>query len=85
MSRSDDRDGDDGPYMAFQQLILDQDEPVIVAQHPPNIPFQPGGEISVRTDRVSIELRRWLTEIAATSTPEELELVLRTDRLSDPA
>jgi len=77
MSRSDDREGDDGPYMEFQQLILDQDEPVIIAQDPPNIPLHPGGEISVRTDRVSIELRRWLTEIAATSTPEELERVLQ--------
>jgi phenylpropionate dioxygenase-like ring-hydroxylating dioxygenase large terminal subunit len=77
MSRSDDRDSDDGPYMEFQQLILDEDEPVIIAQDPPNIPFHIGGEISVRTDRVSIELRRWLTEIAASSTPEELELVLR--------
>jgi phenylpropionate dioxygenase-like ring-hydroxylating dioxygenase large terminal subunit len=76
MSRSDDQEGDDGPYMEFQQLILDQDKPVIVAQQPPNIPFQPGGEISVRTDRVSIELRRWLTEVAATSTPDELARVL---------
>jgi len=84
MSRSDDRESDDGPYMDFQQLILDEDEPVIVAQDPPNIPFHIGGEISVRTDRVSIELRRWLTEIAATSTPEELELVLRSTLTRSP-
>jgi len=77
MSRSDDRDGDDQTYLAFQQLILDQDEPLIVAQDPPNIPLRPGAEISVRTDRVSIELRRWLVEIAAASTPDELDRVLR--------
>lgn len=66
MARSDDVHGDDGAYMEFQQLVLDEDEPVIVAQHPRNIPFEPGAELSVRTDKVSIEYRRWLAEIAAT-------------------
>jgi phenylpropionate dioxygenase-like ring-hydroxylating dioxygenase large terminal subunit len=80
VARSDDLDGDDGPYLDFQQLVLDQDEPVIVAQDPPNIPFEPGAEMSVRTDKVSIEYRRWLVEIAALATdahPDEAAAVLR--------
>jgi len=72
MARSDNVDADDGPYMEFQQLVLDEDEPVIVAQHPANIPFEPGAELSVRTDKVSIEYRRWLAELAATSSPAEM-------------
>jgi phenylpropionate dioxygenase-like ring-hydroxylating dioxygenase large terminal subunit len=76
MARSDDRDSDDGPYLEFQQLILDEDEPVIVAQAPRNIPFEPGAELSVRTDKVSIEYRRWLAEIASAETPDQLGAVL---------
>jgi phenylpropionate dioxygenase-like ring-hydroxylating dioxygenase large terminal subunit len=76
MARSDDRDSDDGPYLDFQQLILDEDEPVIVAQAPRNIPFEPGAELSVRTDKVSIEYRRWLAEIASAETPDQLGAVL---------
>jgi len=76
MARSDDLDADDGPYLEFQELILDEDHPVIVAQDPPNIPFDPGAELSVRTDRVSIEYRRWLGEIAAADDPAALAAVL---------
>ena len=79
MSRSDDLEGDDAPYMEFQQLILDQDEPVIVAQNPPNIPLGPGEELSVRTDKVSIEYRRWLTEIASAPDAASLAAVLQLD------
>jgi phenylpropionate dioxygenase-like ring-hydroxylating dioxygenase large terminal subunit len=65
VSRDDDIDGDDGPHMAFQALVLAEDEPVVCSQDPPELPLQPGVELSVRTDRVSIEYRRWLGQLAA--------------------
>src|SRR4029078_4445848 len=64
VSREDDVEGDDAQYLAFQQVILDQDEPVVCNQDPPELPLDPGSELSVRTDRVSIEYRSWLRELA---------------------
>ncbi len=63
VSRDDDLDGDDSAYLAFQDLILAQDEPVVCAQDPSELPLDTGAELSVRTDRVSIEYRRWLREL----------------------
>ncbi len=63
VSRDDDVDGDDGPHLAFQELVLDQDEPVVCSQDPPELPLEPGSEISIRTDRVSVEYRRWLRHL----------------------
>ena len=62
--RDDDLDGDDAPYVAFQALVLAQDEPVVCSQSPRALPLEPGIELSVRTDKVSIEYRRWLKELA---------------------
>ena len=76
-SRNDDRDGDDGPHLEFQQLILDEDAPVVCNQDPPELSLDPGFEISLRTDRVSIEYRRWLAELAeAASAPDRVTEVL---------
>jgi phenylpropionate dioxygenase-like ring-hydroxylating dioxygenase large terminal subunit len=63
VARDDDLDGDDEAHMAFQQLILREDEPVVCNQEPPQLPLD-ASEVSVRTDRVSIEYRRWLRELA---------------------
>ena len=78
MSRDDDLDGDDAQYLAFQQVILDQDEPVVCNQDPPELVLEPGFELSVRTDRVSIEYRRRLLELveAAAEGGPALERVL---------
>jgi vanillate O-demethylase monooxygenase subunit len=67
VSRDDDLEGDDASHLAFQQVVLDEDEPVVANQDPPEMPLDPAFEVSVRTDRVSIEYRRWLRELA---TPE---------------
>ena len=64
VARDDDLDGDDAPHLAFQALVLAEDEPVVCNQDPPELPLTPGVELSVRTDRVSIEYRRWLAELA---------------------
>jgi len=65
MARSDDRDGPDDPHVEFQRIVLAQDLPVVTNQVPRALPLDPGDELSVRTDRVSIEYRRWLRELVA--------------------
>jgi phenylpropionate dioxygenase-like ring-hydroxylating dioxygenase large terminal subunit len=84
VSRDDDVDGDDGPHLDFQQLVLSEDEPVVCNQDPPELPLEAGVELSVRTDRVSIEYRRWLRELAGAAGrgPEELEAALRSDSVT---
>ncbi len=62
-SRTDDVAGDDEPHLAFQRRVLAEDEPVVTNQVPGALPLEPGIELSVRTDRVSIEYRRWLREL----------------------
>ncbi|HEY8527139.1 MAG TPA: aromatic ring-hydroxylating dioxygenase subunit alpha [Acidimicrobiales bacterium] len=62
--RTDDLAGDDREHLAFQDLVLAEDEPVVCNQVPPELPLDPTAELSVRTDKVSIEYRRWLRELA---------------------
>lgn len=64
MSRSDDLDPSaDAAHLEFQRLVLAEDEPVVCNQDPAQIDLSIGGELSVKTDRVSIEYRRWLVEL----------------------
>lgn len=65
VSRDDHHDEDDGPHLDFQALVLREDEPLVTNQDPPELSLEPGFELSVRTDRVSIEYRRWLRELLA--------------------
>ena len=64
VARSDDLDGDDEAHMDFQRRILAEDEPVVTNQFPAELPLDNFAEVSVRTDKVSIEYRRWLRELA---------------------
>lgn len=73
VSRSDDLDGDDRAHLAFQDLVLAEDEPVVCNQVPRALPLDPGVEVSVKSDKVSIEYRRWLREIAAAAAAGALE------------
>jgi vanillate O-demethylase monooxygenase subunit len=70
IARDDDLDGDDDAHMAFQALILREDEPVVCNQDPPELPLD-ASEVSVRTDRVSIEYRRWLRELALAASADD--------------
>ena len=78
VARSDAWDEPDEAHMAFQARILQEDQPVVSAQNPPEMVLDPGVEVSVRTDKVSIEYRRWLRELvnAAASGPGELRAAL---------
>jgi phenylpropionate dioxygenase-like ring-hydroxylating dioxygenase large terminal subunit len=78
VSRDDDLDGDDAAHMAFQAQVLAEDEPVVCNQVPRELVLEPGFELSVRTDRVSIEYRRWLSELvhALALGPERVRAVL---------
>jgi phenylpropionate dioxygenase-like ring-hydroxylating dioxygenase large terminal subunit len=82
--RDDDLDGDDAPYIAFQARVLAEDEPVVCSQDPATLPLDPAEELSVRTDKVSIEYRRFLRDIAdaAATGPAALRALL--DAVSAP-
>lgn len=55
----------DEEYVEFQEHILEQDRIVVEAQRPEQLPIDLSAELHVRgVDRVSIEYRRWLAEIA---------------------
>ena len=57
----------DDDYVRFQEVILEQDRVVVEAQRPEELPIDLSEELHVRgVDRVSIDYRRWLGEIAAT-------------------
>ncbi len=79
VARSDAWDEPDDEHMAFQQRILREDEPVVGAHDPPEMVLDPGVEVSVRTDKVSIEYRRWLRELvaAASEGPTSLRAALQ--------
>lgn len=76
VSRTDDLDGDDRAHLAFQDLVLAEDEPVVCNQVPRALPLDPGVEVSVKSDKVSIEYRRWLREIASAAAAGAIEDVL---------
>ena len=64
IGRTDDLAGDDRDHLAFQDRVLAEDAPVVCNQVPPEMLLDPAAELSVRTDKVSIEYRRWLRELA---------------------
>ena len=56
----------DQAFVDFQQLILEQDRVVVESQRPEELPIDLSEELHIKgVDRVSIDYRRWLGEIAA--------------------
>jgi vanillate O-demethylase monooxygenase subunit len=56
----------DQSFIDFQQLILEQDRVVVESQRPEELPIDLSEELHIKgVDRVSIDYRRWLGEIAA--------------------
>jgi phenylpropionate dioxygenase-like ring-hydroxylating dioxygenase large terminal subunit len=55
----------DDDFVRFEQVILDQDRPVVESQRPEELPIDLSAELHIRgVDRVSLEYRRWLMRIA---------------------
>jgi vanillate O-demethylase monooxygenase subunit len=56
---------EDQSFIDFQQTILEQDRVVVESQRPEELPIDLTQELHIRgVDRVSIDYRRWLGEIA---------------------
>jgi methylxanthine N1-demethylase len=56
----------DSEFVTFQQTILEQDRVVVESQRPEELPIDLSAELHIKSvDRVSIDYRRWLGEIAA--------------------
>ena len=64
VARNDALDDDDRDHLAFQDRVTAEDEPVVCNQVPPALSLDPAAEMSVRTDLVSIEYRRFLRDLA---------------------
>ena len=55
----------DQGFVDFQQLILEQDRVVVESQRPEELPIDLSEELHIKgVDRVSIDYRRWLGELA---------------------
>ena len=65
-ARNYDLDGDDAPYIEFQELIVGQDLPIAESQRPEELPMDLSAELHIRgVDKISIEYRKWLVELKA--------------------
>lgn len=62
ISRQEKSDDPDHAHVAFQKLVLAEDQPIIESQWPAEISSE---EISIVTDKVSIQYRKWLRELSA--------------------
>jgi vanillate O-demethylase monooxygenase subunit len=59
-------DQDDRSYQDFEAVVLNQDQPVVESQRPEMLPVDLSAELHIRgADRVSVEYRKWLIELAA--------------------
>ena len=64
-ARNYDFDVDDQKYVDYHELIIGQDKPITESQRPEELPVDLSAELHIRgVDRVSVEYRKWLIEIA---------------------
>ena len=55
----------DSDMLDFNELVIGQDLPLVQSQRPEELPMDLSAEIQIRgSDRVAVEYRRWLKEIA---------------------
>lgn len=57
-----DPDGDLPGYRDFNEIIFEQDVPVVESQLPKRLPIDPRLEVHQRADRMSLAYRRWLSD-----------------------
>lgn len=77
IARAEKADDPDHQHIAFQKLVLQEDQPIIESQWPAEISME---EVSLVTDKVSNQYRKWLRElsIAAAEGKEAFVKALRT-------
>lgn len=61
ISRAQKDDDPDHVHVAFQKLVLQEDQPIIESQFPAEISAE---EVSLSTDKVSNQYRKWLRELS---------------------
>ena len=64
ISRKKKDDDPDHVHLAFQKLVLQEDQPIIESQWPRQISMD---EVSLGTDKVSNQYRKWLRELSITA------------------
>jgi vanillate O-demethylase monooxygenase subunit len=65
LTRNYDFDSPDRKYVDYNTLIIEQDKPVVESQRPEELPVDLSAELHIKgVDRVSVEYRKWLIEIA---------------------
>ena len=65
LTRNYDFDSADQKYVDYNTLVIEQDKPIVESQRPEELPVDLSAELHVRgADRVSVEYRKWLIEIA---------------------
>jgi phenylpropionate dioxygenase-like ring-hydroxylating dioxygenase large terminal subunit len=62
-SRDFDLDGADAPYAEFQDLLAEQDRPIVESQLPVELPLEPTAELQLPFDKVAIAYRRALSRL----------------------
>jgi len=61
----EDPDEGDRTMLEFNELVIQQDHPIVESQRPEQLPFDLSAELHVRgVDLVSLEYRKWLVELA---------------------
>ena len=65
LTRNFDFSSPDQKYVDYNTVIIEQDKPVVESQRPEELPVDLSAELHIRgVDRVSVEYRKWLIEIA---------------------
>jgi len=60
----------DRKMLEFNALVIGQDLPIVQSQRPEELPFDLSAELHIRgVDKVSLEYRKWLVELAADLVP----------------
>jgi vanillate O-demethylase monooxygenase subunit len=74
-------DEDDEEFLAFENVVLNQDRRVVESQRPEMLPFDLSAELHIRgVDKVSVEYRRWLVELANQLEPADHGIEVVRDR-----
>lgn len=63
VARNYDLDAPNEPFREFQELIASQDNAMIETQRPELLPLDLQYELHLKSDRLAIAYRRWLTEL----------------------